>query len=161
VPDQVGIRLRLRPPQPGAAAGLVHRPRLQQQLTRGTTRPVTLVSAGPGSGKTSTIADWAASRAGGADPPAVAWLTVDGTDNDLPTFWADVLAALTVSGALPTGSPLRDLARAMRSNEVAAPMSPRTNGFPGRRCGTGVRCLRDSRRECPGRPPRRLWLPCP
>ena len=111
MPDQVGIRLRLRPPQ-GAVAGLVHRPRLQQELARGTTRPVTLVSAGPGSGKTSTVADWAASRADGADPPVVAWLTVDGTDNDLPTFWAGVLTALTVSGALPPGSPLRDLAPA-------------------------------------------------
>jgi LuxR family maltose regulon positive regulatory protein len=67
---------------------------------------VTLVSAGPGYGKTLTLASWASL---GSAPGAVAWLTLDETDNDLQAFWSDVLGALAISGALPPGSPLLDV----------------------------------------------------
>ena len=64
---------------------------------------MTLVSAGPGTGKTLTLASWTSL---GSAPGAVAWLTLDETDNDLQAFWSDVLGALAISGALPPGSPL-------------------------------------------------------
>ena len=107
MPGPSGIPLRFLVPQPANPATLVSRPRLDGQLSRGVERPVTLVVAGPGSGKTLTLASWA-----GRDPlrpGPVAWLTVDPTDNDLATAWSDVLDALRIGGALPDGSPLRDI----------------------------------------------------
>ena len=63
-----------------------------------------LVSAGPGSGKTLTVASWLAGF-----PGASAWLTVDETDNDLGTFFSDVLVALAAGGVLSAASPLSEL----------------------------------------------------
>ena len=60
--------------------------------------PVTLISAGPGYGKTLTLAAWSQLRAG---PGRLAWLSVDQTDNHGQAFWSDVLGALAVAGALP------------------------------------------------------------
>ena len=65
---------------------------------------MTVVCAGPGSGKTFGLASWLAGRTPGQ---SVAWLTLDRTDNDLRTFWSDVLGALGQSKAL---SPEMDLA---------------------------------------------------
>jgi len=69
---------------------------------------VTLVSAAAGAGKTSAIAAWLASE--GAAGSVVAWMTLDDTDNDLPRFWADLITAMGVAGALPAGGPLSELA---------------------------------------------------
>jgi LuxR family maltose regulon positive regulatory protein len=82
---------------------------LTQRLAAGTAHPVTLVSAGPGYGKTLTVASWAR---GGNAPRTVVWLTVDETDNDLRAFWADVLGAFVVGGAVPPGSPLSEVSPA-------------------------------------------------
>ncbi|HZM65281.1 MAG TPA: hypothetical protein VFC16_03150, partial [Nakamurella sp.] len=67
---------------------------------------MTLVSAGPGYGKTLTLASW--SRLGAAAGP-VAWLTVDESDNDLQAFWSDLLGALTLGAAVPADSALREV----------------------------------------------------
>ena len=104
--DQFMSQLRLRATPPAVPPRLVRRPQLEALLSRGETQPVTLLSAGPGSGKTLTVASW---LSGGAFRGVAAWLTVDDTDNDLATFWADVLGALTVAAVLPADSVLRDL----------------------------------------------------
>ena len=65
-----------------------------------------MVSAGPGAGKTLAVAAWVA---GGAAPSRVAWLSLDNADNDLRTFWSDLLGALAESGAVPQGSPLGEI----------------------------------------------------
>jgi LuxR family transcriptional regulator, maltose regulon positive regulatory protein len=96
----------LRASPPAVPAGFVRRPRLEDRLTDGVAHPVTLVSAGPGYGKTLTLASWARL---GVTPGAVAWLTIDETDNDLQAFWSDVLAALAIGDALPPGSALREV----------------------------------------------------
>src|SRR5690349_16835457 len=101
--------LALRASPPAVPAGFVPRPRLTQRLAAGTAHPVTLVSAGPGYGKTLTVASWAR---GGNAPRTVVWLTVDETDNDLRAFWADVLGAFVVGGAVPPGSPLSEVSPA-------------------------------------------------
>ena len=93
--------LRLRASAPAVSAGLVHRPRVEKLLTDAARRPVTLVSAGPGYGKTLALASWARH---GAAPGVVAWLTLDETDNDLRGFWSDVLGALRIADALPADS---------------------------------------------------------
>ena len=117
--DRVPGLLRLRVTPPAVPAGYLHRPRLADMLTAGAAGPVTLVSAGPGSGKTLTMAAWAR---GPVIPGAVAWLAVDDSDNDLQTFWSDVLGALTVGAAVPADSALRQMmpAAGFGAREVAA-----------------------------------------
>jgi LuxR family maltose regulon positive regulatory protein len=107
--DQFLDLLALRASPPAVPAGFVPRPRLTERLAAGTAHPVTLVSAGPGYGKTLTAASWA--RSGNASRTVV-WLTADETDNDLRAFWADVLGAFAVSGAVPPGSPLSEVSPA-------------------------------------------------
>ena len=104
--DQYASLLRLRVSPPSVPAGFVRPPRLEGRLTAGSAHPVTLVSAGPGYGKTLTLASW--SRLGAAAGP-VAWLTVDESDNDLQAFWSDLLGALTLGAAVRADSALREV----------------------------------------------------
>ena len=80
---------------------------------------MTLVSAGPGYGKTLTLAAWTRL---GSTRNTVAWLTLDETDNDLQAFWSDVLGALAISGALPSGSALLEVvpAAGFRAQQAVA-----------------------------------------
>lgn len=79
---------------PPSHTGLVPRTRLWQQLNEnfGEAEPfqrkLTLVSAPPGFGKTSLIADWL--RQNGRTP---AWLSLDETDNDSSRFQIYLIAA--------------------------------------------------------------------
>src|SRR4051794_41658776 len=91
---------------PMVPEGILRRGRLDDALTRGANGAVTLVCAGPGSGKTSAVASWLSRL---AVPVPVAWLTVHAVDNDLRAFWSDVLACLAHAGALPVGSMLSEL----------------------------------------------------
>ncbi len=77
---------------PNAGLGLVPRSRLMERMRRGSSARLTLVSAPPGFGKTTLLAEWArsATAAGGR----VAWLSLDQEDNDRVTFWAYVVLAL-------------------------------------------------------------------
>ena len=89
-----GLTLRTSPP--AIPPRFVRRPRVDAALSRAAAGAVTLVSAGPGYGKTLGLAHWA--RHG--DPPGrVAWLSVDGSDDSLPGFWSALLRAVQVSGA--------------------------------------------------------------
>ncbi|MGA8116253.1 MAG: LuxR C-terminal-related transcriptional regulator [Actinocatenispora sp.] len=94
--------VKLTPPR--SPATMVPRPRLAEALNAGTDRPVTLVSAGAGTGKSLAVAGWCAA-ADGRVP--YAWLTLDPADNDPAVFWDDVRAALEGTGPLPvrTGHP--------------------------------------------------------
>jgi LuxR family maltose regulon positive regulatory protein len=103
-------QLQLRALPPAVPEGFVRRPRLTEQLAAGAAHPITLISAGAGYGKTLTVASWA--RSGDA-PGTVAWLTVDESDNDLQTFWADVLGVLAIGGAIPPGSLLSEVSPAV------------------------------------------------
>jgi LuxR family transcriptional regulator, maltose regulon positive regulatory protein len=60
---QVNALLRLRASPPAVPPGFVERPRLSDRLTEAADHPVTLVSAGPGYGKTLTVAAWSRSGA--------------------------------------------------------------------------------------------------
>ena len=97
-------QLDLRTSPPAVPPRLVDRTRLHQRLSRGGRGTVTLVSAGPGFGKTLLVADWLASFRG-----RTAWLSLDRPDNDLRMFWADVLAALGAGDVLPPDSQIREL----------------------------------------------------
>ncbi|WP_435737916.1 LuxR C-terminal-related transcriptional regulator [Cellulosimicrobium sp. PMB13] len=94
--------LRARTTIPAPPPSTVRRPGIEARLDDAGSRRLTLVSAGPGWGKTTTVAAWARSRPG----PRVAWLTLEPFDDTPTAFWSDVLAALREAGAVPAGHPL-------------------------------------------------------
>lgn len=77
---------------PAQRPGFVARPRLLRRLQEGTQGKLTLISAPAGFGKTSLMAEWDASRQ--PDAPALAWLSLDQSDNRPASFWTYVVAAL-------------------------------------------------------------------
>ena len=75
---------------------IIVRRRLLDALDAATQRPLTLISAPPGAGKTALLGSWI----GAGNPPgAVAWLSLDGADADRRRFWRAVLEALHRAGA--------------------------------------------------------------
>lgn len=99
----------------------VCRQRLLDALEDAVRRPLTLVSAPAGSGKSTALASWA-HRCEGA---TVAWLTLDARDDDRSRFWVDVTAALAHATGLRLGAvdPLFDGAL----DRLLAAMAPRTD----------------------------------
>ena len=74
---------------PVTRAARVHRPRLLEQLERGLTSPLTLLSAAAGSGKTTLVASWLRHHKLNA-----AWLSLDEADNDVRRFLRYLVAAV-------------------------------------------------------------------
>jgi LuxR family maltose regulon positive regulatory protein len=68
---------------------LVARPRLTARLNEGLTRPLTLLSAPPGFGKTTLLSEWLTQV-----KPRAARLVLDADDNDPVRFWSYFIAAL-------------------------------------------------------------------
>src|SRR5690606_28241399 len=77
---------------PRTHPSIVSRPRLVARLIEGTSHRLTVISAPPGAGKTTLIAEWHANAPG--HKPPLAWLTLDERDNDPHRFIAYVSAAL-------------------------------------------------------------------
>jgi LuxR family maltose regulon positive regulatory protein len=95
IPDGL-LRTKLAPPR--SRAGGVARPDLLARLDAGLARRMTLVSAPAGFGKTTLLAEWAASRAPAPGQPGLlaapaAWVTLDPGDDDPVRFWSYVLSA--------------------------------------------------------------------
>ena len=112
---------------PKLRRGLVARPRLSAHLRRGAESRLTLVSAPAGFGKTTLLAEWLGETPG--EDRAVAWLSLDPSDNEPESFWTYVVTALqravpgVGSGALEliASSPLpTDLVLTTLLNELAA-----------------------------------------
>ncbi|HEX2913945.1 MAG TPA: LuxR C-terminal-related transcriptional regulator [Chloroflexia bacterium] len=80
-------KLYLPPPRPDAVA----RPRLVEMLQQGLRRKLVLVSAPPGFGKTSAVAEWHFSQTGKQIP--LGWVSLDEGDNDPVRFWSYFIAA--------------------------------------------------------------------
>jgi LuxR family maltose regulon positive regulatory protein len=83
----LATKLYIPPPRPG----LVPRPRLIERLNEGlsASRKLTLISAPAGFGKTTLASEWVASCG-----QPVAWLSLDGGDNDPTQFLIYLVAAL-------------------------------------------------------------------
>jgi LuxR family maltose regulon positive regulatory protein len=79
---------------PTAECRIVRRTALLDALSAGQNRKLTLVSAPAGWGKTTVLAQWAASVADTTEGPRFGWLTLDRSDNDPVWFWMYVIAAL-------------------------------------------------------------------
>jgi LuxR family transcriptional regulator, maltose regulon positive regulatory protein len=95
--------LKLRPPELRPIT--IRRPRLTLGLTEGRAKLV-LIVAPPGHGKTSLLADWAAT-----DRRRFAWVTVDRNDSDPTVFWTYVAAALaTARGDAVTDERIAEIA---------------------------------------------------
>jgi len=85
-------RSKITPPRLPAAP--VARPRVDALLDAAAAKPVTLVSASAGYGKTSAVEAWLTTRS-----VPVAWVSVDAHDNDALHLWRYVIAS--VERALP------------------------------------------------------------
>ena len=89
--------LKVAPPQ--LQLKEVQRPRLLEMLDRAVERPVTLICAGPGSGKTVLVNQWTRAR-----PHGVIWVSLDAEDDREARFWTLVQHALHHNGLIATAS---------------------------------------------------------
>src|SRR3954447_10794198 len=87
----------------------IQRPRLLTMLDRAIERPVTLIGAGPGSGKTVLVNQWARSR-----PHGVVWVSLDPEDAREARFWTLVQFALQQHGLLAE-APVPEAAQSAQS----------------------------------------------
>lgn len=78
-------KLYVPPPRPH----LVARPAMTAKLAAGSLRPLTLIAAPAGFGKTTAVSEWIAQTT-----QAVAWLSLDDDDNDPTRFLTYMIAAL-------------------------------------------------------------------
>ncbi len=126
---------------PRVREGWVDRHRLLDLFDQATRRPVCLVAAPAGYGKTTLTAQWLASRRG---TRTAAWVSLDAADNDPGRLWAHVATALERAGCALAP----DVAGFMAANsgDLIAGMLPRV-----------VTAMAAARRRRPD--PRRLPLP--
>jgi LuxR family transcriptional regulator, maltose regulon positive regulatory protein len=81
------VEMKLTPPR--LPPGIVERPRIMRALDSGVDARLTLVAAPPGFGKTTAVRAWC-TRHGAA----VAWVSLDGRDNDPDVLWTYVAIAV-------------------------------------------------------------------
>ena len=98
--------VKLHPPS--RRASWVDRPRLMEAMAQAVRRPVTLVAAPAGYGKTTVVAQ----ALQGEECPDAAWVSLDAGDNDPVRLWSHVAAALERAGCvLPLVEPSRVFGR--------------------------------------------------
>jgi LuxR family transcriptional regulator, maltose regulon positive regulatory protein len=78
-----------------SAASVIVRQRLFDRLSDGVRRPLTLVSAPAGAGKTTLVGSWASA---GLAPGVLTWITLDQGDEQPGVFWSYLLEGLSRSG---------------------------------------------------------------
>jgi LuxR family maltose regulon positive regulatory protein len=92
VTKAVVLETKLTPPR--VRAEHLRRERQLAVLYGGSSRKLTLIAAPPGFGKTTLLAEWAAER-----PIAVAWLSLDDSDNDPARFFTHLITAFRTTAA--------------------------------------------------------------
>src|SRR5262245_61077055 len=116
IPPTFFLRTKLLPPRPGLA--LLSRPRLVARLAGNLARPVTLVTANAGSGKTTLVADfvrhhshqfvWYQLDHTDADPAVFLSYIAHGIRQVVPSFGQSTLAYLRQDAAEVSKHPERD-----------------------------------------------------
>ena len=89
------LEAKLRPPPPRPE--WVTRSRLVDELVMASQRPVTLIAAPAGYGKTTAVTQWLASTSG---PATAAWVSLDTADNDPVRLWTHIATALDRAGCV-------------------------------------------------------------
>ena len=89
------LEAKLRPPP--LRSEWVARSRLLDNLRHAAERPVTLISAPAGYGKSTLVTQWLAS---GSRPATVAWISLDAADNDPARLWSHIATALDRAGCI-------------------------------------------------------------
>jgi LuxR family maltose regulon positive regulatory protein len=89
------LRTKLAPPR--LSTPLVPRSDLLARLDQGLERKLTLVSAPAGFGKSTLLSQWTAMQERHPDAPRVAWVTLDGGDNEPVRFWRYVITACQIA----------------------------------------------------------------
>ena len=92
-PDLLQTKLSI----PAVRAELVSRPRLTEQFNDGLKRPLTLICAPAGFGKTTLLSEWLGTQSGRRVP--LAWVSLDEDDNDPNRFLMYLVAALGAIGS--------------------------------------------------------------
>ncbi|GAB3615916.1 hypothetical protein GCM10027416_04730 [Okibacterium endophyticum] len=105
--DGTGIRARLHG-VPRLPVPHVPRPRLVRLLDEAGNRPLTVVHAPAGYGKSTALSEWVRSRASQRETPQTLWLTVDDTISDRADFWDLVSVLLTGDASVPMLPPARN-----------------------------------------------------
>lgn len=90
VDDLLVVPTKLLPPS--GRPGLIARPSLVHDLSRGLRGPLTLVAAPPGFGKTSLVAAWRSSPEGARWP--LGWLSLEADDDESARFGRYLVASL-------------------------------------------------------------------
>jgi LuxR family transcriptional regulator, maltose regulon positive regulatory protein len=81
--------------RPGVTRNFIDRLRLVKLLDNGIRRPLTIVIASAGFGKTTLVSSWVENLAESTNPPVpTAWLSLDKNDSDLVVFLRYVVAAI-------------------------------------------------------------------
>ena len=86
---------KLRPPPPRPE--WVRRDRLIEELDKASQRPVTLIAAPAGYGKSTAVAQWLSSM---SRPTNIAWVSLDTSDNDPVRLWTHIATALDRVGCV-------------------------------------------------------------
>jgi LuxR family maltose regulon positive regulatory protein len=89
------LEAKLRPPL--ARSEWVARNRLLHELQSANRRPITLIAAPAGYGKTTIVTQWLASA---FRPASVAWISLDISDNEPVRLWTDIATALDRAGCV-------------------------------------------------------------
>ena len=89
------LEAKLRPPP--ARPEWVTRSRLVDELEKASQRPVTLIAAPAGYGKTTAVTQWLASA---SRPATTAWVSLDTADNDPVRLWTHIATALDRAGCV-------------------------------------------------------------
>ena len=101
-PTRPGDHLRLISRDLSVAPGLLDRDDLLQMLDRSVTKRVTVISAPPGSGKTSLLHAWADRS---SNSRLVAFVSVDRDQHDAEQFWSAVLDAIRAARSIDPDTP--------------------------------------------------------
>jgi LuxR family transcriptional regulator, maltose regulon positive regulatory protein len=128
IPDRIALPASgmQRAPALGAEPGLIQRHDLMAALNRAAQKPVTIISAPTGTGKTSLLRAW-------ADQPGqdgrIAFMTVRPAQHDMQLFWLTMLGAVRAAAGTGDGGAQ---ATGMR-RPACSPTMPSASPLTGRR----------------------------